>query len=150
MGEGRPVWQYVAELRCGQDLPWRCGRHQARSQVDRVAEVVTVKGQHRAIGKTGTDLQFGRARTRMIDEIHRRPHQSFGRRAHPHHGVADELHQPATVGMHHVGDGGVEFGEQVLQLRGVSAWVNAVKLDRSAKPIPHVTLADVSPMTPSK
>lgn len=54
----------------------------------------------------------------MIDEIHRRPHQSFGRRAHPHHGVADELHQPATVGMHHVGDGGVEFGEQVLQLRG--------------------------------
>ncbi|CFS49315.1 Uncharacterised protein [Mycobacterium tuberculosis] len=33
---------------------------------------------------------------------------------------------------------------------GVSAWVNAVKLDRSAKPIPHVTLADVSPMTPSK
>ncbi len=66
------------------------------------------------IGKTGTDLQFGRAHP---DDRRDPPPAPVVRATSSRHiGVADDC-QPATVGMHHVGDGGVEFGEQV-QLRG--------------------------------
>ncbi len=55
------------------------------------------------------------------------------------------------IGVHEVADGASEFNEQIAgNSVGESTCVSLVKPVRSAKPMPHVTLADASVMTPSK
>ena len=115
-----------------------------------IAEVIAADGQHLAVAETRADLQSGIPCARVFDQVDRNFRQLLRRRTHPHHLVADELHHPSAVCVHHVATAALNSSSRLDNSAGVSRCVKAVKPVRSANPTPQITLADVSRMTASK
>jgi hypothetical protein len=106
-----PIRQSFVDLRRREDLTRCRGRDQPGGQVYRVAEVVTAHRQDLAVGDPGADLHPGLAGLGMVDKIECRLREPCRIGVDPHHGVAEELHDPPAAGMHHVAGGCAELVE---------------------------------------